>query len=102
MTSLTVLLAILVLYLGSFRTGNVLESISFAMIFGTLSGVYSTVYIANPVFLWLETRSQRKKSDGGAQARARRDEERKRQERERKEAGEGGEEDLQPEPSRPG
>jgi SecD/SecF fusion protein len=94
MTSLTVLLTIVVQYLFNAGTGNVLESISFAMIFGTLSGVYSTVYIANPVFLWLETRSQKAKSDGGAQARARREEERRRQERERKEAGEGEDEML--------
>jgi SecD/SecF fusion protein len=88
MTSLTVFLAIAVQYVWNIGTGNVLESISFAMLFGTLSGVYSTVYIANPIFLWLETRSQSRKTDGGAQARARRDEERKRLERERREAGE--------------
>ena len=46
--------------------------------------MYSTVYIANPVFLWLETRSQKKKAGGGAQARAKREEERKRLERELK------------------
>ncbi|HEX6884452.1 MAG TPA: protein translocase subunit SecD [Planctomycetota bacterium] len=93
MTSLTVFLAIVVQYAFNVGTGNVLESISFAMIFGTLSGVYSTVYIANPVFLWLETRSQKQKTDGGAQARARRDEERKRDEarRKAKEAEEGAE-----------
>lgn len=88
MTSLTVFLAIVVQYLFNMGTGNVLESISFAMIFGTLSGVYSTIYIANPVFLWLETRSQAKKGDGGAQARARREVERKQLESQRKEAGE--------------
>jgi SecD/SecF fusion protein len=79
MTSLTVFLAIVVQYLFNVGTGNVLESISFAMLFGTLSGVYSTVYIANPVFLWLETRSQKKGGGGGgAQARAQREAEQKR------------------------
>ena len=94
MTSVTVFLAILVQYIGSFRTGNVLESISFAMIFGTLSGVYSTVYIANPIFLWMETRSQKKKGTaGGAQARALREAtERKRAEEAKKELGEGEDE----------
>jgi SecD/SecF fusion protein len=92
-TSLTVFIAILVQYLFNFGTGNVLESISFAMLFGTISGVYSTVYIANPVFLWMETRSQAKKSNGGAQGRAQRDAERKQLERQRKEQGES-EEDL--------
>jgi preprotein translocase SecF subunit len=92
MTSTTVFLTIVVQYVFNVGTGNVLESISFAMIFGTLSGVYSTIFIANPVFLWMETRSQKAKSDGGAQARARRGEERRRLERERKEAGEGEDE----------
>jgi len=92
MTSTTVFLTIVVQYLFNIGTGNVLESISYAMIFGTISGVYSTIYIANPIFLWMETRSQKQKTDGGAQARARRDEERKRAERERKEAGEGEDE----------
>jgi SecD/SecF fusion protein len=94
MTSLTVFLAIVTQYAFNVGTGNVLESISFAMIFGTLSGVYSTVYVANPVFLWLETRSQKNKLDGGAQARARREEERKRSEAQRRaeeaQAGDGG------------
>jgi preprotein translocase SecF subunit len=80
MTSLTVFLAIVVQYLFNVGTGNVLESISYAMLFGTISGVYSTVYIANPVFLWMETRSQKKDGGGlgGAQARARREAEQKR------------------------
>jgi SecD/SecF fusion protein len=90
MTSLTVFLAIVVQYLFNVGTGNVLESISFAMIFGTLSGVYSTIYIANPVFLWLETRGLAKKGDGGAQVRARREAERKRQAAERRDEGEQG------------
>jgi preprotein translocase SecF subunit len=95
MTSLTVFLAIIVQYVFNVGTGNLLESISFALIFGTISGVYSTVFIANPVFLWLETRSQKKKTSGGAQARARREEERRRLELERKDS-EGGE-DIAPE-----
>jgi len=87
MTSVTVFLAILVQYIGNFRTGNVLESISYAMLFGTVSGVYSTIFIANPIFLWLETRGSKKK--GGAQARARREEEeRRREEQKRREGGE--------------
>jgi preprotein translocase subunit SecF len=92
MTSLTVFLAIVVQYLFNIGTGNVLESISFALIFGTISGVYSTVFIANPVFLWLETRSQKKKA-GGAQERARRDAERRRLASESRE----GEDEAQPE-----
>ena len=98
MTSLTVFLTIVVQYLFNYGTGNVLETISYAMIFGTLSGVYSTVYIANPIFLWMEERGQKNKGSGAssAQVRARRDAERKRLEAERKQLGEGedGEEGL--------
>jgi SecD/SecF fusion protein len=84
-TSLTVFLAIAVQYAFNAGTGNVLESISFAMIFGTLSGVYSSLFISNPVFLWLENRSM-KKGGSGILARVRRDRERERAERARIEA----------------
>jgi SecD/SecF fusion protein len=98
MTSLTVFLTIVVQYLFNVNTGNVLESISYAMLFGTISGVYSTVYIANPIFLWMEERNKKSgKGGSSAQSRARREEEeRKRLERERKEASEA-EEGMQPE-----
>jgi hypothetical protein len=39
----------------------VLESIGFAMLVGTITGSYSTIFIANPVFLWLENRRGRLK-----------------------------------------
>ncbi len=60
-TSLTVFLAVLVQYLFNLGTGNVLESIGFAMLVGTITGSYSTIFIANPVFLWLENRRGRLK-----------------------------------------
>lgn len=79
MTSATVFMAIFVQYVWNIRTGNVLESISYAMLIGTVSGVYSTIFIANPIFLWLETRGGGKGGKkSSVQARARREEEERR------------------------
>ena len=60
MTSITTLLTLVMLFLFSRGTGSVLEGFSFAMIIGLISGTYSTIFIATPVFVWLETRAQRK------------------------------------------
>jgi SecD/SecF fusion protein len=59
-TTGTVLLTLIVLFAFSVGTGSVLEGFSFAMIIGMISGTYSTIFIASPVFLWLENRSRRK------------------------------------------
>lgn len=49
-TSFTVLLVVLVLYaLG----GEAIRGMAFALLIGTLSGTYSSIYIAAPVLLWL-------------------------------------------------
>ncbi|QDU85839.1 bifunctional preprotein translocase subunit SecD/SecF [Planctomycetes bacterium Pla163] len=57
LTSLTTFIAVAVLFVANVGTGNTLESFSFAMIVGIITGTYSTIFIANPVFLALETRS---------------------------------------------
>ena len=66
LTSLTVLLTLLVLFAFNYGTRNVLEGFSYALIVGVISGVYSTVYIASPVLLWLERRQERKGGGAGA------------------------------------
>jgi SecD/SecF fusion protein len=68
LTTMTVLMSITCMYVFNFGTGNVLESFSFAMIIGCVSGTYSTVYIATPVLVWLESRRMRK---GGLPSRPR-------------------------------
>ncbi|MBK7877976.1 MAG: protein translocase subunit SecD [Planctomycetes bacterium] len=60
LTTSTVVLTLLVLFLFNFGTRNVLEGFSFAMLVGVLSGAYSTVYIASPVLLWFERRQAKK------------------------------------------
>ncbi len=66
LTSMTTLLAVFLLFAFNFGTGNTLEGFCFAMICGVLTGTYSTIFIANPVLLWLETRAAKK--GGGLQA----------------------------------
>ncbi len=56
LTSLTVFFSVAILYLSNFGTGNVVESFSFAMLIGVITGTYSTVYIANPIMIWWEKR----------------------------------------------
>jgi preprotein translocase subunit SecF len=51
LTSLTVLIVLLVLF---FFGGQVIHDFTFALIVGTLSGVYSTVFIASPIVLLFE------------------------------------------------
>ena len=66
LTSITTLIALVLLFVFNFGTGNTLEGFSFAMIIGVLTGTYSTIFIANPVLLWLEDRAASKGS--GARA----------------------------------
>jgi len=57
LTSLTTFLAVACLFAFNYGTGNVLESFSFAMMVGVVTGTYSTIFVANPILLWLETRN---------------------------------------------
>ncbi|MBL8694001.1 MAG: protein translocase subunit SecD [Planctomycetes bacterium] len=66
LTSLTVLLTVVVLFLFNVGSRNVIEGFTFALIAGVISGTYSTMYIAGPTLLWLENRRMRR--EGGAPA----------------------------------
>jgi SecD/SecF fusion protein len=66
LTTVTVFMAVTILYIFFFGTGNTLEGFCFAMLAGMASGTYSTIYIANPILLWLENRAAQK--GGGARA----------------------------------
>jgi SecD/SecF fusion protein len=61
LTSLTTLLAVTILLIFNFGTGNVLEGFALTMVIGVLVGTYSSVFIASPVLLHLETRSAAKR-----------------------------------------
>ena len=53
LTALTTFLVVLVLYIAG---GEGIHGFAFSMIIGVITGCYSTVYIANPVLLWLVNR----------------------------------------------
>ncbi len=53
LTALTTFLVVLVLYVAG---GEGIHGFAFSMIVGVITGCYSTVYIANPVLLWLVNR----------------------------------------------
>ncbi len=64
-TSFTVLLVVLVLYaLG----GEAIRGMAFALLIGTVSGTYSSIYIAAPVLLWLAKPKGEGKARGAAAA----------------------------------
>ena len=58
-TSLAVATIFIVLIF-NLGTGNVLEGFSYAMMFGIIGGTFSSIYIAAPIFIWLEKRQMRK------------------------------------------
>ena len=58
LTSMTTIISVallLALYVG---TGNVIEGFAFALLVGVVVGTYSSMFIASPVLLWLESRRQ--------------------------------------------
>ncbi len=58
LTALTTFLVVVVLYIAG---GEGIHGFAFSMIIGVITGCYSTVYIANPVLLWLVNREQARK-----------------------------------------
>ena len=64
LTSVTTLLTVLILLAFNFGSRNVLEGFAFALAVGVLVGTYSSMFIACPVLLWLESRRIAK---GGAE-----------------------------------
>jgi preprotein translocase SecF subunit len=66
----TSMATILIVYLFNMGKGNILESFSFAMAFGIFTGTFSSIFIASPIFVWLENRHRKKQtpSEGGTTA----------------------------------
>ncbi len=57
-TAGTVLLVVIALYIWG---GSVIHDFAFAMLIGSVIGVYSTVYIASPIILLFERKAEKKK-----------------------------------------
>jgi len=55
LTALTTFVVVVVLYVAG---GDGIHGFAFSMVVGVVTGCYSTVYIANPVLLWLIQRQE--------------------------------------------
>ncbi len=70
LTSITTLIAVVILFVFNYGGGSVLEGFAFALIFGVFVGTYSSVFVASPSLIfferWAEKRSEAaaKKADG--------------------------------------
>ena len=56
------------LFVVNFGSGSDLEGFAFAMIIGILTGTYSTVFVASPILMWLQSRESEDaglSADGG-------------------------------------
>jgi len=73
LTSITTLIAVVILFVFNYGGGSVLEGFAFALTFGVIVGTYSSVFVASPALIffenWAEKRA-RKGSSGGGQAQA--------------------------------
>jgi SecD/SecF fusion protein len=58
LTSMTTMISVALLLAFNLGTGNVIEGFAFALLVGVVVGTYSSMFIASPVLLWLETRRQ--------------------------------------------
>jgi len=66
LTSATTLITVSLLFCFNFGSGSVLESFAFALIIGVAVGTYSSIFVASPVLLFLENRSQAQAALAGA------------------------------------
>ena len=59
LTSLTTLVAVVILFGLNLGQRNVLEGFSFVILVGILVGTYSTIFIASPLLVWMTERQQK-------------------------------------------
>ena len=65
LTSLTTLLTVVILFVFNVGSRNDLEGFAFAVMIGVIVGTYSSMFIASPSLLWLESRRQAKLDAAG-------------------------------------
>ena len=68
LTSITTLITVLILFAFNFGTRNELEGFAYAVIIGVFVGTYSSMFVASPALLWLESRRQARSPEGGDDA----------------------------------
>jgi SecD/SecF fusion protein len=72
LTSFTVMLTLIVIFVMNIGKRNVLEGFSFCMIIGVIVGTYSSIYVASP-FLLLFSSAEERKANQAAQEHAKHD-----------------------------
>ncbi len=65
LTSLTTLIAVVILFAFNYGSGSLLEGFAFALTIGVLVGTYSSIFVASPVLLFLEKRNAKKAAAAG-------------------------------------
>jgi SecD/SecF fusion protein len=65
LTAITTLVSVTVLYIFG---GEGIHAFAFALLVGFIAGCYSTIYIANPVLMWLAERFEGSASKPAAKA----------------------------------
>jgi len=66
LTSITTLIAVVILFSFNYGSGSLLEGFAFALTIGVLVGTYSSVFIASPALLYFERRSAKKAAAQGS------------------------------------
>jgi SecD/SecF fusion protein len=66
LTSITTLIAVVILFSFNYGSGSLLEGFAFALTIGVLVGTYSSVFIASPALLYFEKRSAKKAAAQGS------------------------------------
>ena len=62
LTSLTTFLVLTALFIFNYGAGSTLEGFAFSMMIGVIVGTYSSIWVANPVVVWM---TKREKPTGG-------------------------------------
>jgi SecD/SecF fusion protein len=68
LTSFTVMLTLIVIFVMNIGKRNVLEGFSFCMIIGVIVGTYSSIYVASPFLLIFSSAEERKANQAAQQA----------------------------------
>ena len=56
LTSITTFVVVATLFAFNYGAGSALEGFAFSMMIGVIIGTYSSIWVANPVVLWLTNR----------------------------------------------
>jgi SecD/SecF fusion protein len=62
LTSVTTLIAVLILFIFNYGGGSVLEGFAFALTFGVIVGTYSSIAVASPALMWFERLAERREA----------------------------------------